>query len=212
MPLWDLLSGFESQFGYFLVLCLEISHCVFLTLTFPYFERGWTCSHWRLKRDGNKACFQLLHWRLNEFVDCTKNLKQGQGKEDHWEGLFSLIQEARSRASPRPQSMPWEWFLRMTRHNASGSHSGRAKRVGHYAAINSCRCHGFGTSCLRHQNLMVNFTPMSAGAFKKQGYVQSRNRDTGLENKWKRVEKRWNGLGEWDWRTYTADTMYKIDN
>ena len=35
----------------------------------------------------------------------------------------------------------------------------------------------------------MNLTPMSTGAFKKQGYVQSRNRDTGLENNCKRVKR-----------------------
>ena len=152
LPLWDSLSGFKSQLGYFLVLYLETSHCVSLTLTF---EKEWTCFqglHWRLKRDGNKTCFQLLHWRLNEFMDCTKNLKQGQGKEDHWEGLLSLMWGARSRATPRPQSTPCKCSLRMARHGASGSHTGKARRVSYYAAINSCRCHGFGTPCLRHQN------------------------------------------------------------
>lgn len=34
-----------------------------------------------------------------------------------------------------------------------------------------------------------SFTPMSAGALKKQGYVHNSNRDTGLENKCKRVKR-----------------------
>ena len=48
-----------------------------------------------------------------------------------------------------------------------------------------------------------------------RSYVQSRNRDTGLENK--RVDTKgegggWDELGGWDWRTCTIDTMDKIGN
>ena len=48
-------------------------------------------------------------------------------------------------------------------------------------------------------------------------YLQSRNRDTAIENKC--MDKKGEGwgqgggeLGDWDWHIYTIDTMYKIDN
>ena len=46
-------------------------------------------------------------------------------------------------------------------------------------------------------------------------YLQSRNRDTDIENKWmdtKGEREGWEELGAWDWHIYTIDTMYKIDN
>ena len=44
-------------------------------------------------------------------------------------------------------------------------------------------------------------------------YLQSRNRDTDIENKCMDT-KGASGveLGNWYWHTYTIDTMYKIDN
>ena len=45
-------------------------------------------------------------------------------------------------------------------------------------------------------------------------YLQSRNRDTDVENKCMDTKGRksgeWDELGDWDWNSYT--TMYKIDN
>ena len=41
MPPWDPLSGFKYQLGNLLALCLEISHSVSLTHTFPHVKRGW---------------------------------------------------------------------------------------------------------------------------------------------------------------------------
>ena len=48
----------------------------------------------------------------------------------------------------------------------------------------------------------------------RQSYLQSRNRDTDVENK-RMVTKGEGGmgwLGDWNWHIYTIDTMYKIDN
>ena len=47
----------------------------------------------------------------------------------------------------------------------------------------------------------------------RRSYLQSRNRDTDIENK--RMGTKvggWDELGDWDWHVYTIDTMYKIDN
>ena len=46
-------------------------------------------------------------------------------------------------------------------------------------------------------------------------YLQSRNRDTDIENK--SMDTKGEGgsgeeLGDWDWHIYTTDTMYKIHN
>ena len=49
----------------------------------------------------------------------------------------------------------------------------------------------------------------------RRSYLQSRNRDTDVENKCidtKGKGGRWDELGDWDWNIYTIDTMYKIDN
>ena len=48
-------------------------------------------------------------------------------------------------------------------------------------------------------------------------YLQSRNRDTDIENKQNKCmdtkgKGGWDELGDWDWHIYTIDTMYKIDN
>ena len=44
-------------------------------------------------------------------------------------------------------------------------------------------------------------------------YLQSRNRDTDIENKHGYQGGRgWKEKGDWDWHIYTIDTMYKIDN
>ena len=46
-------------------------------------------------------------------------------------------------------------------------------------------------------------------------YLQSRKRDTDIEDKstdTKGKEVEWDELGDWDWRIYTNDTMYKINN
>ena len=47
-------------------------------------------------------------------------------------------------------------------------------------------------------------------------YLQSRNRDTDVENKCIDTKGErgggWEELGDWDWHIYTTDTMYKIDN
>ena len=46
-------------------------------------------------------------------------------------------------------------------------------------------------------------------------YLQSRNADTVVENKCMDTKGKgggWEELGDWDWRIYTIDTMYKIDN
>ena len=43
-------------------------------------------------------------------------------------------------------------------------------------------------------------------------YLQSRNRDTDVENKHGYQGGWWDELGDWDWHIYTIDTMYKIDN
>ena len=45
-------------------------------------------------------------------------------------------------------------------------------------------------------------------------YLQSRNRDTDVENKHTDTvvvgKGEWEVLGDWDWHIYTIDTMYKI--
>ena len=49
----------------------------------------------------------------------------------------------------------------------------------------------------------------------KWSYLQSRNRDTDVENKPmdpKGEGGGWEELGDWDWHTYTSDTMYKTYN
>ena len=49
----------------------------------------------------------------------------------------------------------------------------------------------------------------------RRSYLQSRNRDTDVENKRMGVKGErgvWDELGDWDWDIYTTDTMYKIDN
>ena len=47
-------------------------------------------------------------------------------------------------------------------------------------------------------------------------YLQSRNRDTDVENKHTDTVVEGKGeqdvLGDWDWHIYTIDTMYKIGN
>ena len=46
-------------------------------------------------------------------------------------------------------------------------------------------------------------------------YLQSRNRDTDVENKGMDTKGEaggWNELGGGDWHIYTIDTMYIIDN
>ena len=47
-------------------------------------------------------------------------------------------------------------------------------------------------------------------------YVQSRNRDTDVENKHTDTvvegEGEWDVLGDWDWHIYTIDTMHNIYN
>ena len=46
-------------------------------------------------------------------------------------------------------------------------------------------------------------------------YLQSRNRDTEVENKYmdtKRGKGREEDLGDWYWHIYIIDIMYKIDN
>ena len=46
-------------------------------------------------------------------------------------------------------------------------------------------------------------------------YLQSRNRNTGMENKHMNTKGRregWDKLGDWDKYIYSIDTMYKIDN
>ena len=46
--------------------------------------------------------------------------------------------------------------------------------------------------------------------------MQSRNKDTDIQNKHMdtKVGKGgvWDELGDWDWRIYSIDTIYKIDN
>ena len=47
-------------------------------------------------------------------------------------------------------------------------------------------------------------------------YLQSRNRDTDVENKHTDTvvegKGEWDVLGDWDWHIYTIDTIYKIDD
>ena len=46
-------------------------------------------------------------------------------------------------------------------------------------------------------------------------FGQSRNRDTAIENKYMDTSGKGWGLdefGDWDWRIYIIDTVYKIDN
>ena len=49
----------------------------------------------------------------------------------------------------------------------------------------------------------------------RSSYLQSRNRNTEVENKCtdtKGERGGWEELGDWDWHIYTIDAMYKIDN
>ena len=47
-------------------------------------------------------------------------------------------------------------------------------------------------------------------------YLQSRNRDTDVENKCMDTKEerggQWEEFGDWNWHIYTIVTMYKIDN
>ena len=46
-------------------------------------------------------------------------------------------------------------------------------------------------------------------------YLQSRNRDIAVENKYTDTNGEgggWDELEHWDWHIYTIDTVYKIDN
>ena len=48
----------------------------------------------------------------------------------------------------------------------------------------------------------------------RRSYLESRNRNTDVENKCMdtKVERGWDELGDWDWNIYIIDTMYAIDN
>ena len=49
----------------------------------------------------------------------------------------------------------------------------------------------------------------------RHSYLQSRNRDTDIENKCmdtKGGKGGWDELGDWDWHICTIDTMYKISS
>ena len=51
------------------------------------------------------------------------------------------------------------------------------------------------------------------GKSHRKSYLQSRNRDTGVENKCIDAERgRGMGWEDWDWHVRTIDTMYKIGN
>ena len=65
------------------------------------------------------------------------------------------------------------------------------------------------------QILYINACMWNIEKWYRWSYLQSRNRDTDIENKCMDIKgerEEWEELGDWDWHIYTTDTMYKIDN
>ena len=63
--------------------------------------------------------------------------------------------------------------------------------------------------------LYINAYMWNLEKWYKWSYLQSRNRDTDIENKHtdtKGEGGEWDELGDRDWHIYTTDTMYKIDS
>ena len=75
-------------------------------------------------------------------------------------------------------------------------------------------CHTEWSKSEREKQIPYNIAYMwNLEKWYRWTYLQSRNRDTDVENKrmdTKEGRGQWDELGDWDWHIYT--TMYKIDN
>ena len=76
-------------------------------------------------------------------------------------------------------------------------------------------CHTEWSKSEREKQILYNIAYMwNLEKLYRWIYLQSRNRDTDVENKheYQGGKGMWDELGDWDWHIYAIDTMYKIDN
>ena len=73
----------------------------------------------------------------------------------------------------------------------------------------------YSKSKIEKQISYINAYMWSLKKWYRWSYLQNRNRDRDIKNKYmdtKVGKGRWDELGDWKWHTYAIDTMYKISS